>query len=45
MSETVRRVWIENVRPRVDCGEFPIKRTVGERVVVTADVLTDGHDR
>ena len=45
MSEPVRRVWIENVRPRVDCGEFPIKRTVGERVVVTADVLTDGHDR
>jgi starch synthase (maltosyl-transferring) len=45
MSEPVRRVWIENVRPRVDCGEFPVKRTVGERVVVTADVLTDGHDR
>jgi len=43
--ERVRRVWVENVRPRVDGGEFPIKRTVGESVIVTADVLTDGHDR
>ncbi len=40
-----RRVWIENVRPRVDGGEFPVKRVVGEEVVVTADVLADGHDR
>jgi len=39
-----RRVWIRNVRPAVDGGEFPIKRTVGERVAVTADILADGHD-
>ena len=39
-----RRVTIENVKPAVDCGRFAIKRTIGERVTVTADVLADGHD-
>ena len=39
-----RRVAIEDVRPQVDCGRFPIKRVVGERVIVTADIHADGHD-
>ena len=39
-----RRVVIENVQPEIDAGRFPIKRTVGEKVVVEADVFTDGHD-
>ena len=39
-----RRVVIENVKPQVDCGRFPIKRTIGDRVFVTADIFTDGHD-
>jgi starch synthase (maltosyl-transferring) len=39
-----RRVVIENVRPEVDCGRFPIKRTVGGLVRVTADIFADGHD-
>jgi starch synthase (maltosyl-transferring) len=39
------RVVIENITPRIDCGRFPIKRTVGESVVVEADVFTDGHDQ
>lgn len=38
------RVIIENVQPKVDGGRYPAKRTVGERVEVTADVLGDGHD-
>jgi starch synthase (maltosyl-transferring) len=38
------RVIIEGVKPEVDAGKFPIKRTVGEKVVVEADVFTDGHD-
>ncbi len=38
------RAVIENVRPQVDGGRFPIKRTVGERVVVTASIFADGHD-
>ena len=51
MTETVqaadgrRRVVIERVAPEIDCGRFPIKRVVGEAVVVEADVFADGHDQ
>ena len=38
------RVFIENVRPCVDAGRYPVKRVVDERVVVQADVYADGHD-
>jgi starch synthase (maltosyl-transferring) len=38
------RVIIEGVYPAIDCGRFPIKRTVGEEVEVTADIYADGHD-
>lgn len=38
------RVMIENVQPQVDGGLYPAKRTVGERVDVTADIFGDGHD-
>ena len=43
--EPLRRVVIERVTPEVDCGRFPIKRTIGERVIVSADIHADGHDR
>jgi starch synthase (maltosyl-transferring) len=39
-----RRVVIENVDPEIDGGRFPIKRAIGENVVVTADIFADGHD-
>lgn len=38
------RVVIENVQPQVDEGLYPAKRTVGERVDVSADIFVDGHD-
>lgn len=38
------RTVIEGVEPEIDGGRFPIKRTVGETVVVTADIIADGHD-
>lgn len=38
------RVIIENVMPQVDGGLYPAKRTVGERVDVTAHIFADGHD-
>jgi starch synthase (maltosyl-transferring) len=38
------RVIIENVQPQVDEGLYPAKRTVGERVDVSADIFGDGHD-
>jgi len=37
-------ILIENVQPQIDCGRHPVKRTVGETVRVTADVLKEGHD-
>jgi starch synthase (maltosyl-transferring) len=40
----LRRVIIEGVEPEIDGGQFPIKRTIGEPVVVEADIFTDGHD-
>ena len=40
----VQRVVIENLQPRADEGQFPIKRTHGEQVAVTADIFADGHD-
>ncbi|HTH00919.1 MAG TPA: alpha-1,4-glucan--maltose-1-phosphate maltosyltransferase [Vicinamibacterales bacterium] len=43
-AQLLRRVVIESVKPHVDGGRFPIKRSVGEEVLVEADVLTDGHD-
>ena len=39
-----QRAVIEGVLPQVDAGRFPIKRAIGERVTVEADVFTDGHD-
>ncbi len=38
------RVVIEGVEPEIDGGRFAIKRSVGEEVVVEADIFTDGHD-
>ncbi len=38
------RVVIERVSPTVDDGRFPIKRVVGDTVVVEADCFADGHD-
>ncbi len=39
-----RRVMIEGVRPEIDAARFAAKRIVGDRVVVEADIFTDGHD-
>jgi starch synthase (maltosyl-transferring) len=39
-----QRAVIENVAPEIDGGRFAIKRIVGERVVVEADIFADGHD-
>ena len=38
------RVVIEGVKPQIDCGAYPIKRVVGDTVVVEADAFVDGHD-
>jgi starch synthase (maltosyl-transferring) len=44
-TEGRRRVVITRVAPEIDCGHFPIKRVVGEAVVVEAEVFGDSHDQ
>jgi len=44
MTKGKTRVIIENVQPLVDGGLYPAKRTLGERVDVTASIFGDGHD-
>jgi starch synthase (maltosyl-transferring) len=39
-----QRVVIERAKPEIDGGRFPIKRVVGDTVVVEADLFADGHD-
>ena len=43
--EGQKRVTIENVSPQVDCGKYRVKRVVGERLTVQADIFVDGHDQ
>src|SRR6187402_828942 len=38
------RIIIENVLPQLNGGSFAIKRIVGQKVFVTAEVFSDGHD-
>ena len=38
------RIQIREVSPQVDCGRYPVKRTVGEQVEVTARIFRDGHE-
>jgi len=44
MARAFSSVTIENVQPLIDCGRYPIKRIVGEDLVVEADIFKDGHD-
>jgi len=37
-------IIIEAVQPEVDDGRYPIKREVGDRLVVSADIFKEGHD-
>jgi starch synthase (maltosyl-transferring) len=44
MQDSRNRVVIENVKPEIDGGAFPVKRVAGEKVTVEADIFSDGHD-
>ncbi|MFH2202537.1 MAG: maltotransferase domain-containing protein [Elusimicrobiota bacterium] len=39
-----QRVVIERLMPEIDAGRFPLKRTVGEKIRVTAHIFADGHE-
>ena len=38
------RIQIQDVWPQTDCGRFPTKAAVGERVPVWATIFRDGHE-
>ena len=38
------RIVISEVAPQVDCGRWPAKACVGDRVAVAATIVRDGHD-
>ncbi len=38
------RVVIEGLTPEIDGGRFPVKRIVGDAVVVEAAIVADGHE-
>lgn len=39
------RISIEQIQPQCDGGRFAVRRIIGERVTVEADVWIDGHDK
>jgi starch synthase (maltosyl-transferring) len=43
-ERAVGQVEIENVHPKLDCGEFPVKRVKGELLEVRADILSTGQE-
>jgi starch synthase (maltosyl-transferring) len=38
------RVIIQEVKPQIDSGGFPIKRVIGEEVIVEGDIFADSYD-
>jgi starch synthase (maltosyl-transferring) len=43
-DEPPPRIEIQDVLPRIDCGRYPVKRSVGDVVEVAATIFRDGHD-
>ncbi len=39
-----RSIIIERIAPELDGGRYPVKRVVGDQLLVTADIFADGHD-
>jgi len=44
-SSSVPHMIIERVTPDLDGGRYPVKRIVGDRLAVAADIFRDGHDK
>lgn len=43
-AEGRKRVIIEDIHPQVDCGRYPVRRFLGDRVDISAAIFSDGHD-
>ncbi|MBV8900093.1 MAG: DUF3416 domain-containing protein, partial [Verrucomicrobia bacterium] len=37
-------VVIENIQPSIEGGRYPVKRVAGESLMISADILKEGHD-
>jgi starch synthase (maltosyl-transferring) len=44
MSSLFPTVVIENLRPQIEGGRYPVTRITGEEVIVHADIFKEGHD-
>ncbi len=44
LPKTRSRIQIQRVWPMLDCGRYPVKRSLGDDLDVWADVFADGHD-
>ena len=44
MARAFPTAVIENLRPLINGGRYPIKRIAGDDLAVEADVFKDGHD-
>ena len=43
-NEPPTRIQIQQVTPQIDCGRYPVKRTLGDTLEVRATIFRDGHD-
>ena len=43
-TEGRSRTIIEHIYPQVDCGRYPARRILGDKVEVSAAIFGDGHD-
>ena len=43
-AEGRKRVIIEEIQPQVDCGRYPVRRVIGDRIDISAAIFSDGHD-
>ena len=44
MPKNLHTIVIEHVAPELDGGRYPVKRIVGEKLEVSADIFKEGHD-
>jgi starch synthase (maltosyl-transferring) len=44
LTEGRKRVIVEEIKPQVDCGRYPVRRILGDAVDVSAAIFSDGHD-
>jgi starch synthase (maltosyl-transferring) len=43
VQDVIGRVVIEEIRPQVDCGQWPARAVAGESVPIQATIFRDGH--